>query len=185
MRVGVFLDRDGVLNELVERDGIRASPRRLADFRLLAGAAAAVRRLQERGCLVFVVTNQPDVGRGHLSAGELERMHRVLLDAVRVQELVVCPHDDADGCDCRKPKPGMLVALAARWGVDLARSYVVGDSWKDVEAGRRAGCRTVLIGSPDGRSAAADAIAGTLEEAVRLIEAEQALRGKAAHGVHP
>jgi D-glycero-D-manno-heptose 1,7-bisphosphate phosphatase len=185
VNVAVFLDRDGVLNELVDRDGARASPRRLADFRLVPGAADGVRRLRAAGSRVFVVTNQPDVARGLLGAAELERMNRELVSAVGVDELMVCHHDDADGCACRKPMPGMLSALAAKWDVDLAHSFIVGDSWKDVEAGRRVGCRSVLIAGPEGDRLGADAVVQSLADAVRVIEEELRLRRREAHGVHP
>ncbi len=183
--VAVYLDRDGVLNEQVERDGLRVSPRRLEDFKLVPRAAESVRRLRAAGCLALVVTNQPDVARGHLAVHELERMHDLLRGAVAVDDIAVCPHDDADGCACRKPKPGLLEALAAKWAVDPTRSFIVGDSWKDMEAGRRAGCRTILIGRADEGGASADRVATTLSEAVDIIVAELALRGKGADGVHP
>ncbi len=169
LRQAVFLDRDGVLNKLVERDGISASPRRLADFRVSEGAAEAVSRLRAVGLLVFVVTNQPDVARGKLADSELARMHEALTTAVGVDEIMVCPHDDADACGCRKPLPGMILALARRWDVDLTGSFVVGDSWKDVAAGRRAGCRTILI-DRGGQGTDADVLVASLGEAVERIE---------------
>ena len=165
----VFLDRDGVLNELVLRDGMAVSPRRVEDFRLSDGAMQAVQRLREVGLLVFVVSNQPDIARGQLTQEDLSQMSRILEDIVGINEVVVCPHDDADGCVCRKPKPGMLYGLAERWDVDLQKSFVVGDSWKDIEAGRRAGCRTVFLDRGRGRSADADWTVVTLGDAVQVI----------------
>lgn len=169
-RQAVFLDRDGVLTDLVTREDAGVSPRRLEDFRLARGSAEAVRRLRAAGLLVFVVTNQPDVARGHLAEKELARMHEVLWAKLRPDAIAFCPHDDAQACACRKPKPGMIFDLAARWRVDLAGSFFVGDSWKDVEAGRRAGCRTILVGSVAGGHAEADWVVATLDEAVRVIE---------------
>jgi D-glycero-D-manno-heptose 1,7-bisphosphate phosphatase len=165
----VFLDRDGILNELVVRDGQAVSPRRLEDFRVRPGASEAVTRLAALGLHVFVATNQPDIARGLLDPADLAEMTRRLRAAVGVEDVVICPHDDSDGCTCRKPRPGMLLALAERWGVALADSFLVGDSWKDIEAGRRAGCRTILVGrEPNGT--APDALVPDLAAAVATIE---------------
>jgi D-glycero-D-manno-heptose 1,7-bisphosphate phosphatase len=139
------------------------------DFRVVPDAAGAVGRLRAAGFPVFVVTNQPDLARGLLAPAEHERMLAVLRAAVAVDDIAVCPHDDADRCECRKPASGMLEDLASRHGVDLAQSVVVGDSWKDMEAGRRAGCRTVLIGRDYNRGAAADVVVDTLQAAVDYI----------------
>lgn len=141
----VFLDRDGVLNSVVFRDGKPASPRSLDEFVLKPGAAEAVDRLRDGGFLVFVVTNQPDVARGRLSEEALDAMMSRLRTAVRVHDVRVCPHDDHHDCVCRKPRPGMLEELARAHGVALASSFIVGDSWKDVEAGQAAGCEPVLL----------------------------------------
>jgi D-glycero-D-manno-heptose 1,7-bisphosphate phosphatase len=166
----VFLDRDGILNELVIRDGQAVSPRRLDDFRLLDVAGQAVKRLGRMGLHVLVATNQPDIARGLMNPRDLEEMTRRLQAALAVDDVMVCPHDDADGCECRKPKPGMLLALAERWHVDLSQSFLVGDSWKDVEAGRRAGCRTVLVGPRAGAAPGVDAVVPDLTAAVAVIE---------------
>jgi len=175
-RRAVFLDRDGVLNALVAREGRAVSPRRLDDFRLFPEAAAEVRKLRRRGLRVFVVTNQPDVARGHLAAVDLGEMHRRLLAAFELDDIAVCPHDDADRCSCRKPEPGMLLALAERWRVDVQRSFVVGDTWKDIEAGRRAGCRTILIERTGAGLGVSDCVpdrrVASLNEAVAVIESE-------------
>lgn len=165
----VFLDRDGVLNGLVARDGINASPRSLEDFSLVPHAAQSVTRLKDAGFRVFVFTNQPDIARGHMSAETLGAMLDRLRADVPVDDIAVCTHDDADGCVCRKPRAGMLHDLAARWGVTLTRSIVVGDSWRDMQAGRAASCRTVLVGTNGGSADDADTTAASLSEAVELI----------------
>jgi D-glycero-D-manno-heptose 1,7-bisphosphate phosphatase len=104
-------------------------------------------------------------------------MCTIIEQALEIDEIVVCPHDDASGCKCRKPKPGMLLALADRWDVDLRRSFVIGDSWKDVEAGRAAGCRTILLDEHKKDAGAADCVVATLQEAVLAIQSElRALR---------
>lgn len=168
-RPAVFLDRDGVLNELVQRDGADVSPRDPGEFRLRPDAAAAVRELRSAGLPVLVVTNQPDIARGRMPVEALERMTAILKSALPVDDVAVCPHDDADACDCRKPNPGLLLDLASRWDVDLQRSYMIGDSWRDVGAGRAAGCRTILIAGADGSRSGADATVPDLRSAVAAV----------------
>ncbi len=171
MRAAVFFDRDGTLVRLVQRDGRILSPRSLEDFMVLPGARDVVRRLRARGFSTFVVTNQPDVARGLLSDATLGSMHGRLRSEVELDDVAVCPHDDADHCLCRKPQPGMLIELAERWHVDLGASYMVGDSWRDVEAGRRAGCRTVLLGAGEPGGVTADCVASDLEAVATLVGA--------------
>jgi D-glycero-D-manno-heptose 1,7-bisphosphate phosphatase len=168
-RPAVFLDRDGVLNDLVCRDGAAVSPREPDEFRLRAEAASAVRDLRSAGFPVLVVSNQPDIARGRMGPAALECMTAMLRSAVPVDDVAVCPHDDADACGCRKPKPGLLLALASRWDVDLARSYMIGDSWRDIGAGRAAGCRTILIGADVGTPIEPDAALPDLRSAVAAI----------------
>lgn len=166
-----FLDRDGVLNRLILRDGKYVAPWSVAEFSLYEDAPEAVRRLRKLGFLVFVVTNQPDVARGQLAQEELDRIHEKLRQTLAPDDLAFCPHDDADHCHCRKPKPGMLTDLAARWNVDLARSYIVGDSWRDMEAGRGAGCGTILVERDHPTDATGDVRVANLSAAVDYIQA--------------
>ncbi len=170
MRRAVFLDRDGVLNRTVLREGRAVSPRKLAEFELLPRVREAVEALKRAELLAIVVTNQPDIARGQLDRAELERMHERLREQVPVEAIYTCPHDDADGCACRKPKPGLLLRAAQEWNAGLAESFLVGDSWKDVLAGKTAGCTSILIAP---RSAPAVSTANfqapTLEEAAALI----------------
>ena len=171
MRQAVFLDRDGVLNRTVTRaDGTPGSPRHAADFALLPGAAEAVRSLRRAGLVAVVVTNQPDVARAQLDWRELERMHRQLRRWVRVDALLFCPHDDGDHCFCRKPRPGMLTRASRAFGLELRQSFMIGDSPKDIAAGRAAGCRTILVGQGTSRAAAgADWYAEDLPGAAVLV----------------
>jgi len=141
----VFLDRDGVLNAAVIRDGLPYPPRSVDEVEILPGVEEACTRLCGAGFDLVVVTNQPDIARGTQTLEAVHRINEGLLAALPLDEVVVCPHDDADGCDCRKPRPGMLVAAAQRRGIDLSASFMVGDRWRDIEAGIRAGCRTLLI----------------------------------------
>ncbi len=169
-RRAAFLDRDGVINAVVDRDGVRGSPRCLDEFCLLDGVSEAVGQLRGEGWLVFVVTNQPDVARGLLDRAQLELMTERVRAAIDPDEVAVCAHDDRDACGCRKPAAGMLLRLATDWNVDLSASVMIGDSWKDVEAARRAGCRAIFVGrSDDADAVRADAVAVSLAGAVALL----------------
>jgi D-glycero-D-manno-heptose 1,7-bisphosphate phosphatase len=167
-REAVFLDRDGVLNEVVQRDGMPASPRSLAEFRLVPDVDAAG-RLKEAGLAVFIITNQPDVPRGHTTEALLAAMLAEIRGRITVDDYRACLHEDAHGCACRKPKPGMILDLAQRWDVDLARSWVVGDMWRDAEAARAAGCASILLAREYNRDARADRTVASLTEAVNVI----------------
>ncbi len=169
LAAAVFLDRDGVLNRVVPRDGGAGSPRTAAELELVPEAGAAVRRLRAAGYLTLVVTNQPDLARGLLCP----QAHATIMERVRAaaqpDDMAACPHDDGHGCRCRKPRPGLLEELAGRWGVDLERSFMVGDGWKDMEAGRAAGCRTILVRTDYNTGVTADAVAGDISAAADLI----------------
>lgn len=167
-RAAVFLDRDGVLNEVVERDGQPESPRTLAELRLVPDLHA-VDRLARAGHLVFITTNQPDIARGYSSAAVVRRMLDQIRSRVHIDDVRVCTHQDSDACTCRKPKPGMLLDLARHWRVDLARSWMIGDMWRDVEAARAAGCRSLLIRRPYNGDVSGDFEAATLAEAVERV----------------
>lgn len=167
----VFLDRDGTINEAVVRNGLPYPPGDVKELRLIEGAAAALDRLKDRGFLLIVVTNQPDVGKGTMSPRVVEEINGLLRRSLPLDDIEVCCDVD-DGSPRRKPNPGMLLDAAARHGIDLKRSFMVGDRWKDVEAGRRAGCRTVFLDSPYAEKKPeppADFTAGDLTEAVEWI----------------
>ena len=168
----VFLDRDGVLNRTIVRDGVTHPPASLAEFELLPGVRKALRRLADAGFKLVVVTNQPDVARGSQTRETVEEMNDLLRRTLPVLDVLVCYHDNADNCACRKPKPGMLLDAAERFGLDLARSYLVGDRWSDVAAGQAAGCRaSVLIATPfsGAERCKPDFVAADLGEAVAWI----------------
>lgn len=169
MKPAVFLDRDGVLNETLVRENKAYAPLSLEHFRLVGGIEAQIRRLRTAGFVCIVVTNQPEVARGALDLVTLERMHDILRTSVGVDDICVCLHDPSDGCDCHKPKPGMLYAATERWNLDLRESFVVGDRWRDIEAGRAAGCYTILLERPYSACTTADARVGNIVEAVDLI----------------
>jgi D-glycero-D-manno-heptose 1,7-bisphosphate phosphatase len=164
LRRAVFLDRDGVLITAVVRDGRPYPPGSLAEMTLLPGVEDACARLKQSGFLLIVVTNQPDIARGTAAKGEVEAINAELQARLFLDEVCVCPHDDADNCACRKPKPGFLLDAAHRWNIDLAKSFMIGDRWRDVEAGRAAGCRTIFLdyGYAERRPDAPDIVAPSL-----------------------
>jgi D-glycero-D-manno-heptose 1,7-bisphosphate phosphatase len=145
MKRAVFLDRDGVLTRALVRDGKAYAPVTPAEMEIDADAPAALARLKAAGFLLLVVTNQPDVTRGITRREDVETMHATLRAALPLDAFFVCYHDNADACDCRKPQPGMLLQAAAAHAIDLAASFMIGDRWRDVDAGAAAGCRTIWI----------------------------------------
>jgi D-glycero-D-manno-heptose 1,7-bisphosphate phosphatase len=177
MRRAVFLDRDGVINRAVVRAGKPYPPASLGELELLPGVPAAMHRLREAGFRLIVVTNQPDVARGTTERAAVEAIHRGLQlggagrPPLPIDRFEVCYHDDADLCGCRKPEPGMLLNAARDEGIDLAASYMVGDRWRDIEAGRRAGCVALFIdyGYDEAEGRAPDARFPSLAEAADWI----------------
>lgn len=147
VRRAVFLDRDGVINRALERDGKPYPPTSLAEFEILPGVAEACVKLKQAGYLLVVATNQPDVGRGTLAQLVVDSIHAHMAKVLPIDRVEVCfhPGKGASDCDCRKPKPGMLLRAARELGIDLAQSWMVGDRWRDVDCGHAAGCRTVFI----------------------------------------
>lgn len=160
----VFVDRDGTLNEMVYDDthGLLDSPRLPEQVKLRPGAAAFLKTIKERGFMAVVVTNQPGIAKGTLSSAALEAVNGELLSLLRAEgaawdALYFCPHHPsypgtskeahASACTCRKPSPGMLLTAAQEHGIDLSRSWMVGDGLNDVQAGNRAGSRTCLVTS--------------------------------------
>ena len=148
-RRAVFLDRDGVLNRPVVRDGLPFPPASLEEFELYPDVAEGCAQLKAAGFLLIVVSNQPDVGRGTQTREIVETMHEKLLNAVPTLDAIeVCYHAGerhGDPCDCRKPKPGMLLRAAGRHEIDLPQSFLIGDRWRDVDCAEAAGCRAVFI----------------------------------------
>ena len=167
----IFLDRDGVLVIPEFRDGRSFAPRTLEDFHIYPGAAESAQRLKEAGFALVVVTNQPDVGNGLVDRSVVEKMHEKLRAAVPVDAIEVCYHTRADNCDCRKPKPGMLLRAAERMGLDCARSVMVGDRWSDVEAAKAAGCKSIFIdlNYRDERPEQPDFVVSSLAQAADVI----------------
>ncbi|MBL9189271.1 MAG: HAD family hydrolase [Opitutaceae bacterium] len=176
LRPAVFLDRDGTLNRQVIRDSKPYPPQSLAEFELFEGAAEACVQLAAAGYVLVVATNQPDVGRGTQSQATVEAMHAKLLSLVpSIARVEVC-YDPGRGEESRrrKPEPGMLLDAARELGLDLARSWMIGDRWRDIDCGRRAGVRTVFIdfGYAEELRAPPDFIASSFPEAARIVLAQ-------------
>jgi D-glycero-D-manno-heptose 1,7-bisphosphate phosphatase len=170
-RRAAFLDRDGVINRAPVRDGIPRPPATLAELEILPAVPQALQRLRAAGYLNIVVTNQPDVARRRIVRADVEAIHRELRAALAIDGFYTCWHDDADRCDCRKPLPGLLLSAAHDHGIDLGASVMVGDRWRDVAAGRSAGCRTVWIklGYDEPEPKDMDWTSASLPEAVQWI----------------
>jgi D-glycero-D-manno-heptose 1,7-bisphosphate phosphatase len=145
MRRAVFLDRDGVINRAEMRNGKPHPPMSLSALEILPGVPKALRVLREAGWLLIVITNQPDVARGITPLAIVESIHKNLLTKLPLDEIRTCYHDDNDRCDCRKPHPGALLSAATHHRIDLCASFMVGDRWRDIEAGESAGCKTIFI----------------------------------------
>ena len=141
----VFLDRDGVINRAVVRDKKPYPPDSVQELEILPDVPEALHLLKENGFLLIVVTNQPDVGRGTQKRETIEKMHSFLKNQLPLDDIYVCWHGEDGECDCRKPLPGMLFQAAEKYGIDLSQSFLVGDRWKDIEAGKLGGCKTVFI----------------------------------------
>jgi D-glycero-D-manno-heptose 1,7-bisphosphate phosphatase len=168
----VFLDRDGVLNRAVVREGKPYAPRDLSEFEILPGVPEATHQLRRAGFDLIVVTNQPDVVRGKVTRADVEAINARVKSDLGVDEILTCFHDDADACMCRKPRPGFMFQMQDERGIDLSRSFVVGDRWRDIEAGRNAGCRTVFIDHHYAEPRPlhlADHVCGSLKEAACWI----------------
>jgi D-glycero-D-manno-heptose 1,7-bisphosphate phosphatase len=145
MARAVFLDRDGVINRTLVRDGKPYPPRNVGELEILPGVAEALKQLHNVGFKLIVVTNQPDVARGTQTRAMVEEINTALRSRLPIDEFRVCYHDDADQCACRKPRAGALLQSAQEFGIDLKASFMIGDRWRDIEAGRRAGCKTIFI----------------------------------------
>jgi D-glycero-D-manno-heptose 1,7-bisphosphate phosphatase len=171
LRPAVFLDRDGVIVIPEFRDRRSFAPKRLEDFRLYPEAAASLRRLKRAGFVLAVITNQPDVGHGLIARSEVDAMHDTMTRELPVDAVKACFHRREDHCDCRKPKPGLILEAAAELGINLKASFMVGDRTSDVEAGRAAGCTTVFVdlGYAEPAPDAPDYVVHSIAEAADVI----------------
>jgi len=164
----VFLDRDGVLNRAFLRDNKPIPPKTVEEFEILPGVVEAAQALKAAGFLLIVATNQPDVTRGTQRRETVDAMHEILRAALPLDDIMVCWDD---GAPCYKPKPGMLLNAAVRWEIDLKRSYLVGDRWRDIDCAANAGCFSLFVdyGYDEALRAKPDAVCASLSEAAGII----------------
>lgn len=168
----VFLDRDGVINHTIFRRGAQRAPRDLTEWVWMDGVHDTLRELSARGYTLFVCTNQPDIARGWQTREQVDAFHALIERELPVARIYACFHDTNAGCECRKPLPGMLLQAAREFGVELARSWMVGDRASDIQAGRAAGCRSVFMrhaANPTEDTAGADWEIRNLRELLSLI----------------
>lgn len=174
LRRAVFLDRDGVINRAIVRDGKPHPPSCLLELEILPGVYEALKKLHAANYFLVVVTNQPDVARGVARREDVELINTILSSQLPIDDFKTCFHDSSDKCSCRKPLPGALLEAAQEYGIDLSKSFMVGDRWRDIEAGVAAGCKTIFINyryaekKPD----APDFIVSSLLEAKKIILGE-------------
>ena len=148
MKLGVFIERDGVLNQVKVERQHQVSPLTLDQFRIHQAIAPLLQKLKAAGFILIATTNQPGLACGYQSRSELDLMHRRLRQALPLDDILVCPHDEADRCPCRKPRAGLLREGGFNWHLNLDRSFVISDKWQDAEAAHQAGCTSVMLESP-------------------------------------
>lgn len=176
IRKGVFLDRDGVINKATVKNGLPHPPARLEEVMLLPGVEEALRKLKAAGYMLIVITNQPDVARGVVDRKTVEQINAWIGSRLPLDEFRTCYHDDRDGCHCRKPKPGAILDASREHDINLSKSFMIGDRWRDVEAGEAAGCKTIFIdcGYTEQQPPPSVAKANSLAEAVAIILGDNA-----------
>jgi D-glycero-D-manno-heptose 1,7-bisphosphate phosphatase len=170
-RRAVFLDRDGVINAAVLRDGKPYPPSTIEELTILPGVRDSLEALRAAGYALVVVTNQPDVARGKVTRELVELFHETLRQRLPLDAVFCCFHDDSDRCGCRKPAPGLLIVASSELGIDLTQSFMIGDRWRDTDAGAAAGCRTVFVdyGYDERQPTTFDRRVSSLSEATRWI----------------
>lgn len=171
MNRAIFLDRDGVLNDAIIKNGKPYPPASLQELRIADDVLPALQALKKQGYLLLGATNQPDVARGKTERSWVEAINAALMEQLPLDEIRVCYHDDSDKCDCRKPLPGLILQAASAHQVDLQQSFMIGDRWKDITAGKKAGCRAIWINRQyhEPQPADADLSVASLSEAAAWI----------------
>jgi D-glycero-D-manno-heptose 1,7-bisphosphate phosphatase len=171
MKRAVFLDRDGVLTHSELRDGKAYAPKKMEDFIIFPEAENILNELKRLGFLLIVVTNQPDVGNGLVQQSVVETMHQKLRVVLPIDDVKTCYASQKENSPMRKPAPGMLLEAAEEWDIDLSESFMVGDRWSDVTAGKAAGCRTIFLnrGYQEQQPDRPNYVVQSLEEALEAI----------------
>ena len=174
MKRAVFLDRDGVINRAIVRDGKPFPPANIGQLEVLPGVSEALEKLHSANYLLIVVTNQPDVARGTAKREDIEEMNAYLSSKLPIDQFRTCYHDSSDGCNCRKPLPGSILDAAKEYQIDLSKSFMVGDRWRDIEAGAAAVCKTFFVNYrySEKQPETPDFIVSSLLEAKKIILGE-------------
>jgi D-glycero-D-manno-heptose 1,7-bisphosphate phosphatase len=165
----VFFDRDGVINHLVKRDRSYYSPQKFEDFKIVDDAKEVVNHVHEMGYLAIIISNQPDISRGKLAQSELDKMTDMLYKELNIDDVFYCIHDDDNDTGCRKPAPGLFYTAQKKDNIDLNKSFMIGDTWKDVEAAKNAGISMILIRKDYNKELVVENDVQNLSEAVSLI----------------
>ena len=172
MKKAVLLDRDGVINKAIIKNGLPTSPNSLDELEILPDVKESILRLKKLNFICIVVTNQPDVPRGKFSKDTVIKINNFLKKEIKLDDIFVCYHDDKDNCNCRKPKPGLLLQASKKWNVDFKKSFMIGDRWRDIQAGEKVGCKTIYLDYKykDIKPKKPDFVTNTLLNAVYFIE---------------
>jgi len=170
----IFLDRDGVLNRAIIKNGKPYPPATLDELEIIEDVPEALAILKDLGFMLIGATNQPDVARGKTTKEFVETVNAFLLKELPLHDIKVCYHDDIDCCNCRKPLPGLLLQAANEHNIDLTKSIMIGDRWKDIDAGKNAGCQTVWINRDySEKTPTSDFMTTSLSEAANWIKERQ------------
>jgi D-glycero-D-manno-heptose 1,7-bisphosphate phosphatase len=169
-RKAIFLDRDGVLNKAIVINGKPYPPSTINELEILEGVYEGIELLRHSGYKLIVITNQPDVARGLTTIEKVNEINNSIIQLLNVDEIICCFHDDSENCECRKPKPGMILEAVKKWEIDLSASYLIGDRWRDIQTAKNIGLTSILIKYDyDEKKINADFECFNLEEAADLI----------------
>jgi len=145
LKSAVFLDRDGVVCMPIIRNGKPYPPSSTKELKIIQGLEEAAHSFYKANLEVVIITNQPDIGNGHTTFAEVNKINEKIMNKTGIEHFYICPHIESDSCLCRKPKAGLLIKSAFELGISLQKSYLIGDRWKDIEAGQKVGCDTYFI----------------------------------------
>ena len=145
MKKAIFLDRDGIINHVKIINGKPHPPSNLSEFLIMPNIQEFLELTHKNNYLNIIITNQPDVSRGKISASAVEEINTHIKKKLKVDDIYTCFHDDKDFCECRKPKPGNIIKASMNYQIDLSNSYMIGDRWRDIESGQKAGCKTIYV----------------------------------------
>jgi D-glycero-D-manno-heptose 1,7-bisphosphate phosphatase len=175
MKRAVFIERDGVLNLPRVEGKFQIAPRTIGELNINCAVIEPLKKLHQAGFILIATTNQPGISRGYISRREIDLMHLRLIKTFPLSDIMMCPHDDADRCPCRKPKPGLFREAAFKWQLSLDHSFVISDKWQDAKAAQNAGCTSLLIESPWNATGHHDFIVQNCEiAAARILQLQQA-----------